>query len=129
MQEAPRQRVLGISALALGTPETREVGNVVDGDGGAVGGFAEEPVDEVAVRGALVGAQGDVRAREGGVVLDDLWARGVVSSCPCQCSWVIVDMVVLHGCSATHVQGVEVMQVDPAPSLVELCGRGGELVG
>jgi hypothetical protein len=101
MQEAPGQRVLAVGTFTLGTAQSGDVGEIVDREGLAVRCVGEELVYELAVREALVGAEGDVRTcagrvsalqrpvwgvrtekltRERGIVLDDLQDQGSACS-------------------------------------------------
>jgi hypothetical protein len=114
---------LAIGAFALGTAKSGEVRNVIEREGFPVRCVGEEPIYEVGVRKALVGAEGDVRTGERGVVLDNLQDQGLIG--------VHTDLTRgdLYLYCATHVQGIEIMQVDPTPPLVELHGGSSELVG
>lgn len=62
VQEAPGQGVLAVAASALGAAESGVVDDVVERQMFAVRRLREVSVDEVGVREALVGAEGDVGA-------------------------------------------------------------------
>lgn len=72
VDKAVGHRVLTVASLALGATQAGVVRKVLDGQLNAVGGGAEESVDELSMGIALIGAECDVGAGERCIMLNNV---------------------------------------------------------